>query len=189
MFLVVDDLPPATVTSPACRSGIIAGMSETPAEDVPQTLAAFNGHSTPARQTAEGVAEIATALAQFPQVLAAVLRQVQVQTRQHLCAQCLIVRIGWEALHGRELKAAIAAAGAAFGLPEGDPRAGQLDPAPHLPPDLKPGGPQGIPPLTAAVTTVGGTEVCSEHIPGRPGSQKLLIATGALSASALAGLG
>jgi hypothetical protein len=118
-----------------------------------------------------------------------VLQQVPVQTRQHLCAPCVIARIGWEAAHGRELKAAIAEAGRAYGLEDGDPRAAQLDPGPHLPPDLRPGGRQGLPPLTAAVTTVGGTEVCSEHIPGRPGSQKLLIATGALSPSALAGLG
>lgn len=160
-------------------------MTDSSAEIPP----AFNGSAYPARQTAKSVAEIAEALSQFPQLLATVLQRVQVQTRQHLCAQCVIVRIGWEAVHGRELKAAIAAAGAAFGLAEGDPRAGQLDPAPHLPENLRPGQPNGLPPLTAAVTTVGGTEVCSEHIPGRPGSQKLLIATGALSPSALAGLG
>jgi hypothetical protein len=162
-------------------------MTDSPAETPP----GFNGSGHAARQAAQGIAEISDALSQFPQVLAAVLRQVpvQVQTRQHLCAQCLIARIGWEAKYGQQLKAAIAAAGAAFGLAEGDPRAGQLDPAPHLPENLRPGQPQGLPPLTAAVTTVGGTEVCSEHIPGRPGSQKLLIATGALSPSALAGLG
>lgn len=160
-------------------------MTDSPAE----FPAAYNGSPSAARQTADGVAEISTALSQFPQVLAAVLRQVQVQTRQHLCAPCLIARIGWEAAHGKELKAAIAAAGAAFGLEDGDPRAAQLDPGPHLPPDLQPGGPRGIPPLTAAITTVGGTEVCSEHIPGRPGHQKLLIATGTLSPSALAAFG
>jgi len=159
------------------------------ADSSPEIPAAFNGSGYTAKQAAQGIADISAALAQFPQILAAVLRQVQVQTRQHLCAPCLIARIGWEATYGQQLKAAIGAAGAAFGLAEGDPRAGQLDPAPHLPENLRPGQPQGLPPLTAAVTTVGGTEVCSEHIPGRPGSQKLLIATGALSPSALAGLG
>lgn len=167
-FLIGDNLP----------------MSETPAE-IP---AALNGSPTSAKRTADGVAAIAGMLSQFPQALAQVLQQVQVQTRQHLCAQCLIARIGWEAVHGPDLKAAIAAAGKAYGLEEGDPRAAQLDPGPHLPANLRPGGPQGIPPLTAAVTTVGGTDVCSEHIPGRPGSQKLLVATGALSPGALAGL-
>ncbi len=102
-------------------------MTDTPAETRP----AFNGSPAPARQTADGVAAIAGMLPQVPQAVAEavamILRQVQVQTRQHLCAQCVIVRIGWEAVHGRELKAAIAAAGAAFGLAEGDPRAGQLD--------------------------------------------------------------
>lgn len=164
-------------------------MTESPAE-IP---AALNGSPTPARQTADGVTAIAGMLPQVPQAVAEavamVLRQVQVQTRQHLCAQCLVARIGWEAVHGQELKAAIAAAGKAYGLEDGDPRAAQLDPGPHLPANLQPGAPQGIPPLTAAITTVGGTEFCSEHVPNRPGSQKLLIATGALSPSALAGLG
>jgi hypothetical protein len=148
-----------------------------------------NSPASPATRTAESVAEIAGMLSRFPQTLAMVLQQVQVQTRQHLCAQCVTNRMAWQAVHGRELQAAVAAAGKAHGLADGDPRAGQLDPAPHLPPDLRPGMPQGLPPLTAAITTVGGTDVCSEHIPGRPGAQKLLIATGTLSASALAGLG
>ncbi len=160
-------------------------MTDTPAK-IP---AAFNGQPVPAKQTAEGVAAIAGMLARFPQTLAMVLQQVPVQTRQHLCAPCVITRIGWEAVHGSELKAAIAAAGKAYGLDDGDPRAAQLDPGPHLPPALQPGGPQGLPPLTAAITTVAGTDVCSEHIPGRPGSQKLLVVSGALSPSALAGLG
>jgi hypothetical protein len=164
-------------------------MPETPAGESAETPAAFNGSPTPAKQAADGVAAIAGMLSQFPQALAAVLQQVQVQTRQHLCAHCLIARIGWEAAHRAELEAAFAAAGKAYGLGEGDPRAAQLDPGPHLPASLQPGGPQGIPPLTAAITTVSGTDVCSEHVPNRPGNQKLLVVTGALSPSALAGLG
>lgn len=164
-----------------------------PAGEPAGVPAAFNGHQSSAKQTAEGVAAIAGMLPQLPQAvgqaLAMVLQQVQVQVRQHLCAPCVNARIGWEARYGRELKAAISAAGKAHGLADGDPRAGQLDPAPHLPPDLRPGMPQGLPPLTAAITTVGGTDVCSEHIPNRPGAQKLLIAQGALTPSALAGLG
>lgn len=160
-------------------------MPDTP-EEVP---AAFNGSPTPAKQTADGVSAIAGMLAQFPQTLTAVLRQVQVQTRQHICAPCLLARIAWEAAHRAELEAAFAAAGKAYGLADGDPRAAQLDPGPHLRADLQPGGRLGIPPLTAAITTVGGTDFCSEHVPNRPGAQKLLIAQGALTPSALAGLG
>ena len=169
-------------------------------EGAPVAPAFSSNGTSPAHRTAaasergaEAAEQAASILAQLPQALAQgfamVLQQVPVQTRQHICANCLVARIAWEATYGRELKAAIASAGAAHGLAEGDPRAAALDPAPHLPPDLQPGARNGIPPLTAAVTTVGGTEVCSEHIPGRPGSQKLLVVTGALSPSALAGLG
>ena len=188
MFRAAEDLPSATVTSPA-RSGIITAMTDTPAETPP----AFNGNPTPARQTADGVAAIAEMIAQMPQAnaqaLAMVLQQVQVQTRPPLCAHCASARLAWQAAHERELAAAASAAAAAAGLAEGDPRAAQLDPAPFLPENLRPGGSQGIPPMHRSITAVGGTEVCSEHIPGRPGSQKLVIATGALSPSALAGLG
>jgi hypothetical protein len=164
-------------------------MPETPAEESAEIPAAFNGSPASAKRAADGVAAIAGMLSQMPQALAAVLQQVQLQTRQHVCAQCLLARIAWEAAHKAELEAAFAAAGAAFGLEAGDPRAAQLDPAPHLPASLRPGGPQGLPPLTAAITTVGGTEFCSGCVPNRPGKQKLLIAQGALTPSALAGLG
>lgn len=163
-----------------------------PAGGPAEVPAAFstNGNS-PAVRTADGIAAIAGMLPQLPQAvgqaLAMVLRQVQVQTRQHICAQCLLARIGWEAAHKAHLEAAYKAAGKAFGLEDGDPRAAQLDPGPHLPASLQPGGPFGIPPLTSAITTVGGTDFCSDHVPNRPGAQKLLIATGALSPSAIAG--
>jgi hypothetical protein len=130
-------------------------------------------------------------LAQMPQqmlqALATVLQQVPVQTRQHLCFHCLFARLGWEAAHEREMKEAIGKAAEAAGLTEADPR---LDPAPHLPVHLRPGaGSQGMPSLTVAVTTVNGTDVCSAHVPGRPGGKQLLLATGSLSQGMLAGLG
>lgn len=162
-------------------------------DNPPETPAAFNGQAngspTPAKLTADGVAAIAGMLAQFPQALAQVLQQVPVQTRQHLCAHCVVARMGWQVLHERDIKTALAAAANAHGIEAGDPREAQLDPAPFLPERLQIGGAEGMPPLTVAVTMVGGTEVCSEHIPNRPGGQKLLIASASLSPSMLAGLG
>ena len=173
----------------------MAGMTDNPA-DVP---AAFNGQAngstTPAQQTAQGVSAIAGMLPQLPQavgmILQQVLQQVPVQTRQHLCAQCLADRLSWEAAHERDLKAAIEAAARAAGLDEGHPGRAQLDPAPFLPERLRPGaGSLGMPPLTVAVTSVGGTELCSAHLPGRPGSGKLLVASASISPSAmLSGMG
>lgn len=170
-------------------------MTDVPADGPAETPAAFNGTAngspTPAQRTADGVAAIAGMLPQLPQAIAQLLQQVQVQTRQHLCAHCVVARMGWQMLHEREIKAALAKAAQAHGLElaDGDPRLAQLDPAPFLPEELQLGGPQGMPPLTVAVTMVGGTEVCSEHIPNRPGGQKLLIASAALTPSMLAGLG
>ena len=172
----------------------MAGMTDTP----PEIPAAFNGSANgspaPAQQTAQGVSEIAGMLPQLPDAMAMVLRQVlqqvQVLTRQHLCAVCVAARKGWQAAHERELKAAAAAAGQAAGLPDGDPRAGQLDPAPFLPVHLRPGaGAEGMPPLTAALTSVSGTEVCSAHVAGPPGGKQLILASTAFSPSMLAGLG
>jgi hypothetical protein len=163
----------------------------------PETPAAFGGHvngsPTPAQRTADGVTEIAGLLPKLPQAVGMIvqqlLQQTPVQTRQHLCAHCVIARMGWQVLHEREIKTALAKAAEAHGLEAGDPREAQLDPAPFLPERLQIGGAEGMPPLTVAVTMVGGTEVCSEHIPNRPGGQKLLIASASLSPSMLAGLG
>ena len=171
----------------------MTGMTDTPPEIPAAFSGSVNGSPSPAQQTAQGVSAIAGMLAQMPQqmlqALATVLQQVPVQTRQHLCAQCLAARLGWEATYGREMKTAIRAAAEAAGFEEGDPRWGQLDPAPHLPEHLRPGASQGMPSLTVAVTAVNGTEVCSAHLPGRPGGQQLLIASAAFSPSMLAGMG
>jgi hypothetical protein len=170
-------------------------MTDNPAEVPAAFNGQVNGSPAPAQQTAQGVTAIAAMLPQLPQaiglILGQVLQQVPVQTRQHLCAQCLADRLSWESTHERQLKAAITEAIAAAGVEEGDPRTAQLDPAPFLPARLRPGaGSQGMPALTVAVTSVGGTELCSAHLPGRPGSGKLLVASAAISPSAmLAGMG
>jgi len=174
-------------------------MTDSPAELPPAAPAAFNGSAhgspTPAQQTAQAAAAIAGMLPQLPRAIAGVLQQVlqqvPIQTRQHLCAQCVVARMGWQMLHERDIKIALAKAAQAHGLElaDGDPRLAQLDPAPFLPERLQLGGAEGMPPLTVAVTMVGGTEVCSEHIPNRPGGQKLLIASTALTPSMLAGIG
>lgn len=129
------------------------------------------------------VAELPQTIAQ---ALASVLQQVPVQTRQHLCATCVVARLAWNLAHERELTAAIAMAAKVHGLADGDPRLGQLDPVPFLPESLRPGAPQGMPPAHPSITAVAGTEVCSEHIPGRPGGKQLLLMPGPLSQGMLA---
>lgn len=84
-----------------------------------------------------------------------------------------------------EIKAGIDAAAQAHGIADDDPRRGQLDPAPFMPEHLRPGSAQGIPPVNPAITTIGGTDYCSAHIPGQPGGRQLLIAHGSLSSSLL----
>lgn len=141
---------------------------------------------TAAQQTAQGVAAIAGMLNQLPQTLAAMLSQLAGRIpAQRLCAQCLAARLPWEAAHMTEIKEAMAAAAKAAGLPEGS----AADPAPFLPPHLRPGAASGMPPVNHAVTTVNGTELCTAHIPGAQGKRPLLIAQGALTSSMLAGLG
>lgn len=154
---------------------------------VPAAFANPNGHGpTPAQQTAQGIAAIAGMLSQLPQTLAMMLTQVaQAIPRPRLCAQCLAARLPWEAAHLTEIKQAISQAAEAAGLPEGDPRRAQIDPAPHLPPHLRPGAASGMPPVNHAVTTVQGTELCSAHIPGAQGKRTLLIAQGTLNSSML----
>jgi len=159
-------------------------------QDSPAPPPAFNGSAPAAQQTARSAAEISGMLAEFPQALAMMLAQViRSIPPRHLCAQCLTTRIAWEAAHQRDLEAAVTSARAAHGITEGAPLPPGFDPSPFLPEHLRPGGPQGMPPLTGAVTTVGGTDTCSEHVPGRAVGRTLLIANGALSASAMAQLG
>jgi hypothetical protein len=152
--------------------------------------AAFNGSQSAARQTADGVAAIAGMLPQLAQSLGGLLAQLPqavgqaVQVPQHLCAQCVVARMTWGAANQAEVKAAIGRAAQAAGIPEGDPRAAQLDPAPFLAEQAR----RSMPPLQPAITTVQGTDVCGSHVPGRPGGQQLLIASGSLSSAMLAGI-
>jgi len=151
--------------------------------------AAFNGSTGPAHQTAQNTDRIASLLEQLPRAVGMMLAQVvQAIPPRHLCATCLANRIAWETANQRALEAAVEAARAAHGIPEGTPLPPGFDPSPFLPENLAPGAPQGMPALTGAITTVGGTDTCSEHIPGRAAGRTLLIANGALSPSAMAQL-
>ena len=113
----------------------------------------------------------------------------------HLCAPCIAARITWETVHAAELNAAVEAARADFGLPADSPGLATLDISGYLPAPLQPGaGPQAMPQVQQAVTTVNGTDVCAGHVgpalPGQPAARKqLLVANGALSQAMVAGLG
>lgn len=152
--------------------------------------AAFSPNGTsPASRTADAAERAASLLSQLPQAIGVMLSQVvRAIPSQHLCATCLVNRIAWEASHQRDLEAAVAKAREAHGLPPDSPLPPGFDPSPFLPEHLRPGGSQGMPNLTGAITTVNGTDTCSEHIPGRAAGRTLLIANGALSPSAMASL-
>jgi hypothetical protein len=165
-------------------------MTDSPPEIPAAFSGQVNGSPSSAQQTAENTARIAALLAQIPQAIGMMLAQVaRAIPSGHLCATCLANRIAWEAANRSHVEAAIAGARAAHGLAEGDPVPPGFDPAPFLPADLRPGAMRGMPPLTAAITTVAGTDTCSEHIPGRAGGRTLLVASGALSPSGMARFG
>lgn len=162
--------------------------------------AAFNGngHSSPARQTADGVTAIAGMLPQMAQAVAGLLSQLPhavaqaARAPQQLCAQCVTARLGWEHQHGQEVAGAsaryqqAASEAAARGVPLQEP------PESFLPERLRPGRPDGMPQPQPGITIVGGTLVCAGHVPGapgKPGARPLLIANGPLSSSMLAGIG
>lgn len=168
-------------------------MNSDPADTgqpIPAGLAAVspNGHPpTPAQQTAAAASMIAGFLGQqLPQMLGQVM---QAMPRAHVCGPCLVARLTWENKHHATLKAAIAQAAEAAGIPEGDPRAMQIDPSPFIPEHLRPGaGPEGLPGVQPAITTIQGTDVCAQHVPGAPGQapgRTLLIAQGHLSPAML----
>jgi len=116
------------------------------------------------------------------QAMAAALSQVQVTTQQHLCATCIIARIGWENSHRADMEAAMMAAAEAAGAEPGSPQAGQLELTPFLPPDLRLGERNGMPGVAQAVTTFQGTEVCPAHLPGGHAARSpLLVATAGMS--------
>lgn len=162
-----------------------------------QAPAGLNGNSpsSPARQTADGVAAIAGMLPQLAQGIGGMLSQLpmaigQASPRQ-LCAQCVLARLGWENRFGPEIAEASAKAqeaaeeAAAQGVPF------QRPPESFLPERLQLGQPDGMPQLQPGITTVNGTLVCAGHVPGapgKPGAKTLLIAHGPLSSGMLAGL-
>lgn len=177
---------PADAPVPGAESEAIPAAQPVPA--------AFNGHGTltPAQQTAQGVTAITEMLPRIAQAFGGLFGQLPqaigqaARVPQHVCAQCLIARLGWEAAHMTELKEAIATAREAHGLPEGAAFPPGFDPSPFLPAHLRPGtGTAGMPPVQPAITTVNGTEVCAGHIPGQPGGRQLLIAHGSLNSSLL----
>jgi hypothetical protein len=141
-----------------------------------------------AKQIGQAAGEaIAGTLGQMlPQMLfsafTAALSQVPVQVPQYMCATCIANRIGWENAHRAEMEKAMADAAVAAGVPAGTPQAAQLDLAPFLPPQLRPGERTGIPDVRPKVTTAQGTDVCSMHIPGvQAGRPPLLVATAAMN--------
>jgi hypothetical protein len=164
-----------------------------PAAPGPQPVpAGLNGNTPPARQTADAVTLIAELLPKYGQAFGGILAGLPqaigqaVRIPNHWCAQCVIARLTWEAAHQADLQTAAAVALHAAGVAEGQPVPPGFDPTPFLPPNLQPGGPQGMPPLNNSITTVNGTEVCAAHIPGQPGGRALLIAHGSLSSGLLA---
>jgi hypothetical protein len=134
-------------------------------------------------------------LQQLPQLLlsavATALQQVPVTVRPQQCAQCITERLTWGAAHAvaiaRAEEALRAAAAELENLPPEDRP--PLNPLGFLPEELRPGGRQGVPQISDAVTAVAGTQVCAEHIPGAPGragQSQLLIARASLTLAGLA---
>lgn len=172
-------------------------MTQDPAAAPVPVAFSANGSATPSMRTAEASERNAEAseraaalLAQLPQAIGMMLGQVvRAMPSQPVCATCLVNRIAWETTHRAETESAITRGREAHGIPEGAPLPPGFDPVPFLPPQLQPGGSQGIPPLTGAITIANGAATCSEHVPGRPtGRAPLLVAQGALSPSVMASL-
>lgn len=130
-----------------------------------------------------------SALSQLPQATGQAVAQ---SIPRQLCAQCVIIRLGWEARYGQE--AAEASANYQEAAEEAA-RVGvslQRGPESFLPERLRPGQPEGMPVPQPGITVVNGTLVCAGHVPGapgKPGAKTLLIANGPLSSGMLAGLG
>lgn len=77
---------------------------------------------------------------------------------QRACARCLTVSYAWRDAHETDLDAARQTAIDA-GVPD-DP---ELDLTPYLPPELRPGAPDGPRQVQAAATTVAGWDLCPGH--------------------------
>jgi hypothetical protein len=168
--------------------------------DVPpglQAAAPVNGHGTAtpptaAQQTAQGISAIAGMLSQYPQMFANLLSQaVQAMPRPQpvMCATCILASIKWQTDNKAELDAAVANARTAAEIPDGAPLPPDFPLMQFLPAHLQPGGESAPPNVQPKITSVGGTDVCVEHIPGKPGGRQLLIAQGSLNSAMLAGLG
>lgn len=154
-------------------------------EPLPPGLA--NGHGpapTAAQQTAQGIGVLINLLIGVQQAIG------QIAQQQRYCAQCLAARIQWENAHGQELRAAVEKARQAAGIPDTEQLPAGFDPSPFLPENLRPGSGQAMPAVQLKLTTVNGTDVCAQHIPGVAGGrQPLLIAQGHLTPGMLGKLG
>lgn len=107
-----------------------------------------------------------------PMLGQAVAQSLQQGQPRRWCVQCLTQRLQWEGRHTADMEAALELAAKAAGIPEGDPRRGQIDVTPFLPERLRAGAvPEGMPQLSDGVTIAGGNLVCPMHVPGGPGTR------------------
>jgi hypothetical protein len=154
------------------------------------------------REAADNVrrllADPAALLARLPQIygqaLASMITQGVVQALQQvqalpvkpvgrLCATCLGQRIQWNTRHADAISRAQTLAMAQIGATDpGDPRLQQIDIIPLLPEPLRPGGgPDALPVMFDAVTTIQGTDLCPQHHPAAAGQAqpgKLIVMPG-----------
>jgi hypothetical protein len=161
-----------------------------PADHLPPGLSP-NGHPTPSAQALQAVAGM---IGQLPQMLfsavAQALQSAPVTVRPLRCATCVLEQQQWGHRYAAEIAAAqtalqAAAAGQEAKAPEDRVPLNGLD---YLPEKLRPGGPEGPPPLQDAAVMAGGTLLCTEHIPGapgQPGKRPFLIAQGSLPSGLL----
>lgn len=108
-----------------------------------------------------------------PMLGQAVAQALQQAQPRRWCAPCLSQRLQWEAAHAADMDTALALAAKAAGIPEGDPRCGQLDVTPFLPAHLRSGSGHvaQMPQVMDWVTIAGGNAVCPMHVPGAPGTR------------------
>lgn len=114
----------------------------------------------------------------------------QVPPRNGLqCATCALNRAVWWMQNQPALQQAHQVACEVNGIEPGSPQAAGLDLVAYLPPELQPGGEQGLPTVFDVTVFVQGTGYCPGHIPGSPQAQQgRLIAVPGISVHAAAQL-